>query len=141
MNEMKLLLLRGFSYDMRTVDKTWYNLDYYEITSSSNRASHISVESYKNFLLINLGGKVMLTKIRKVKYMPEYKNPIYKVMLECPEGKELYVKFDYTHKMGKYMPLEVSYDGEQKGAKLAWYTNEIENLTVDCTHVVTESSQ
>ena len=73
----------------------------------------------------------MLTKIRKVKYMPEYKNPIYKVIWECPEGKELYIKFDYTHKMGKYMPLEVSYDGEQKGAKLAWYTSEIENLTVD----------
>ena len=116
---------------MRTVDNIWYNLDCNGVTSSSNRVSHISIESYKNFLLINLGGKVMLTKIRKVKYMPEYKNPIYKVMLECPEGKELYVKFDYTHKMGKYMPLEVSYDGVRKGAKLAWYTNEIENLTVD----------
>ena len=44
-------------------------------------------------------------------------------MLECPEGRALYVKFDYTRKTGKYMPLEVSYDEEQKGAKLAWYTN------------------
>lgn len=116
---------------MCAVVKLWYNLDYSEITSSSNRVLHISVEFYKSFLLINRGGKVMLTKIRKVKYMPEYTNPIYKVILECPEGKELYIKFDYTHKMGKYMPLEVAYDGKKQGAKLAWYTNEIENLTVD----------
>lgn len=109
----------------------WYNLDCSKVASSSNRVSNISIEPCENFLLINLGGKVMLTKIRKVKYMPEYKNPIYKVMLECPEGKELYIKFDYTHKMGKYMPLEVAYDGKKKGAKLAWYTNEIENLTVN----------
>ena len=64
-------------------------------------------------------------------YIPEYKNPIYKVRLECPKGRELCVKFDYKHKMRKYILLEVSYDGEQKGMQLAWYTNEIEILTAE----------
>ena len=70
MIEIELLLLSGVitnSYDMRTVDKIWYNLDCNEDIHSSNRFSYTSVESYKNFLLINLGGKFMLTKIRKVK--------------------------------------------------------------------------
>lgn len=47
----------------------------------------------------------MLTKIKKVKFEPEYKNPNYTVILECPKGNELYIKFDYTHAMKKYMPL------------------------------------
>lgn len=73
----------------------------------------------------------MLTKIKKVKFEPEYKNPNYTVLLECPKGNELYVKFDYTYAMKKYMPLKVEYDGVDKGAKLSWYTNEVENMTVE----------
>lgn len=72
----------------------------------------------------------MLAKIRKVKLEPEYKNPVYKVLLECPEGKELYIKFDYTYVNNSYMPFEVYYNRENKGAKLAWYTKEVENMTV-----------
>lgn len=73
----------------------------------------------------------MLTKIKKVKFEPEYKNPNYSVILETPEGNTLFIKFDYTYKMGKFMPLEVNYNGKAKGAKLAWYTNKVENMTVD----------
>lgn len=73
---------------------------------------------------------LMLSKIRKVKLETEYKNPVYKVKLDCPEGKELYIKFDYTYSFSEFMPLEVNYNGEDKAAKLAWYTNEIENMTV-----------
>ncbi|MED4454427.1 hypothetical protein [Metabacillus fastidiosus] len=72
----------------------------------------------------------MLAKLKKIKYQPEYKNPIYHAVLECPAGNELYIKFDYTFSMGGYIPLAVTYSGEDKGAKLAWYTNEIENMTV-----------
>lgn len=72
----------------------------------------------------------MLAKIKKVKFEPEYKNPLYKVKLECPEGNELYIKFDYTYAVGSYMPLEVAYNGKRKGAKLAWYTTEVEKMTV-----------
>lgn len=50
--------------------------------------------------------------------------------LECPEGKELYIKFDYTYCNQAFMPLEVSYDGNAKDAKLSWYTREMEDLTV-----------
>ena len=50
----------------------------------------------------------MLTKIRKVKFEPERKNPVYKVIMECPNGKELYVKFDYTYATGNFWPLEVN---------------------------------
>lgn len=73
----------------------------------------------------------MQTKIKKVKFEPEYKNPNYSVVLETPEGKQLFVKFDYTYAMKKYIPLQVYYNGRDYGAKLAWYTNEIENMTVD----------
>ncbi|MGG2093490.1 hypothetical protein AB1283_12400 [Bacillus sp. S13(2024)] len=72
----------------------------------------------------------MLAKIRKVKLEKEYKNPTYKVKLECPKGKELRIKFDYTYCNQAFMPLEVSYDGHDKGAKLSWYTREIEDMTV-----------
>ncbi|MGP7817389.1 hypothetical protein [Niallia sp. 01092] len=72
----------------------------------------------------------MLAKIKKVKFQPEYKNPIYKVILACPNGNQLYIKFDYTFAVNAYMPLSVEYNGEEKGAKLAWYTNEVENMTV-----------
>jgi hypothetical protein len=77
------------------------------------------------------GVMIMLTKIKKVKLEPEYKNPVYKVKLESPKGKELYIKFDFTYSMNRYMPLEVHYDGEDKGAKLAWYTNEVEKMNVE----------
>lgn len=73
----------------------------------------------------------MLAKLKKVKYEPEHKNPIYKVILECPEQNKLYIKFDYTYSMKKYMPLKVEYNGIDKGAKLAWYTREVEGMTVD----------
>lgn len=73
----------------------------------------------------------MLTKIKKVKFEPEYKNPLYKVLLECPNGNKLYIKFDYTYSMNNYMPLEVEYKGVNKGAKLAWYTNNVESMTVN----------
>ncbi|HWO97596.1 MAG TPA: hypothetical protein VNM45_14940 [Bacillus sp. (in: firmicutes)] len=73
----------------------------------------------------------MLTKIKKVKFEPEYKNPVYKVLLECPSGNKLFIKFDYTHSMKRYMPLNVEYNGTDKGAKLAWYTSEVENMTVE----------
>ena len=72
----------------------------------------------------------MLAKIKGVKLLPEYKNPVYKVKLECPLGKSLYIKFDYTYSMQGYMPLAVYYDGKNKGAKLAWYTSEVEKMTV-----------
>lgn len=72
----------------------------------------------------------MITKLRKVKFEPEYKNPVYHVLMECPEGKKLYIKFDYTYAMKNFIPLSVSYNGEDKGAKLAWYTNEVEGMSV-----------
>jgi hypothetical protein len=73
----------------------------------------------------------MLTKIRKVKLETENKNPVYRVKLECPKGKELYIKFDYTYASKVFWPREVKYNGEDKGAKLAWYTREVESMTVD----------
>lgn len=73
----------------------------------------------------------LLAKIKKIKLQTEYKNPKYTVLLECPNGDQLFIKFDYTIKMGGYMPLEVECNGVNKGAKLAWYTQEIEKMTVD----------
>lgn len=72
----------------------------------------------------------MQSKILKIKLNTENKNPVYAVKLACPEGKELYIKFDYTYCNEAFMPLEVGYDGHDKGAKLAWYTREIEKMTV-----------
>jgi hypothetical protein len=76
-------------------------------------------------------GKLVITKLKKVKFEPEYKNPVYNVIMECPEGNKLYIKFDYTYAMGNFMPLNVNYNGEDKGAKLAWYTNKVEDMTVE----------
>ncbi|MDD1505805.1 hypothetical protein PVA17_24105 [Lysinibacillus sp. CNPSo 3705] len=73
----------------------------------------------------------MITKIRKVKFEPERKNPMYNVIMECPNGKELYVKFDYTYATEKFWPLKVNYNKKNYGAKLAWYTREVENMTVE----------
>lgn len=73
----------------------------------------------------------MLTKIRKVKFEPEGKNPMYNVIMECPDGKELYVKFDYTYATKNFWPLKVNYNKKNYGAKLAWYTREVENMTVE----------
>ncbi|MFE8701554.1 hypothetical protein ACFYKX_13195 [Cytobacillus sp. FJAT-54145] len=73
----------------------------------------------------------MLAKIKKVKLNTKGKNPIYKVILECPEGKELYIHFDFSLSTNSYWPLEVSYDGEHKDAKLAWYTRDVEHTTVE----------
>ncbi len=73
----------------------------------------------------------MLAKIKKVKLFTEFKNPIYKVLLECPEGDKLYIKFDYTHSKKKYLPLKVEYNGINKGTKLAWYTSDQEKMSVN----------
>lgn len=73
----------------------------------------------------------MISKIRKVKFNKEGKNPAYKVILESPEGKELYTQFDYILETQSYSLLKVKYDGLDKDAKLAWYTNDVEKLTVD----------
>ncbi|MCD8510861.1 MAG: hypothetical protein LRY73_14035 [Bacillus sp. (in: Bacteria)] len=73
----------------------------------------------------------MLAKIKKAELNIDRKNPVYKASLECPKGKELYVHFDYAYKTKNYFPLEVIYDGKHKGAKLAWYTNDVEYTTVD----------
>ncbi|RFU70440.1 hypothetical protein D0469_07595 [Peribacillus saganii] len=74
----------------------------------------------------------MLSKIKGTKYMPEYAHPRYKVKLETPEGKDLIILFDYTESslMKGFMPLKVKYDGQNKGAQLAWYTQEVEKMTV-----------
>lgn len=72
----------------------------------------------------------MLAKIKKVKLEPEGKNPQYTALLECPLGNELYVKFDYTYASKAYRPLEVAYQKKRKGARLAWYTNKVENMTI-----------
>lgn len=72
----------------------------------------------------------MLTKIKKVKLETDNKNPLYQALLECPEGNELFIRFDYTYVNQAFMPLEVYYKGKSKGAKLAWYTSEIEGVTV-----------
>jgi hypothetical protein len=45
----------------------------------------------------------MLAKIKKVKLESKYKNPKYKVLLECSEGNKLFIIFDYTYSMKKYM--------------------------------------
>lgn len=73
----------------------------------------------------------MLAKLKKVKFNSEGKNPVYKAILECPEGKELYIHFDYSLTKKNYWPLEVSYNGVHQGTKLAWYTRDIEKTTVD----------
>jgi hypothetical protein len=72
----------------------------------------------------------MLTKIRKVKLETVNKNPVYQVKLECPKGNELFIKFDYTYVSKVFWPREVYYNGENKGAKLAWYTRKVEGMTV-----------
>ncbi|BCB05130.1 hypothetical protein [Bacillus sp. KH172YL63] len=72
----------------------------------------------------------MLGKIKGVKLLAEYKNPVYKVKVECPDGSILLIKFDYTYVNESYMPMEVYHDGVHKGARLAWYTNKIEKMTV-----------
>lgn len=73
----------------------------------------------------------MQAKIIKAKLDNDGKNPVYKVVLVCPEGKQLYIHFDYSYTTKNYWPLELYYDGKYKGAKLAWFTNEVENTTVD----------
>ncbi|MCA1053985.1 hypothetical protein LCM10_03215 [Rossellomorea aquimaris] len=72
----------------------------------------------------------MLAKMIGVKLLTEYKNPNYKVKLQCPDGSELFIRFDYTYRTGSYMPLEVHHDGASQGARLSWYTSEVENMTV-----------
>lgn len=72
----------------------------------------------------------MLSKIKKVKLNTEGKNPVYKVIMECPKGKELYIHFDYTYATNTYWPLEVNYNSQYKDAKLAWFTREVEHMTV-----------
>ncbi|WP_341299402.1 hypothetical protein MHB44_12375 [Lysinibacillus sp. FSL H8-0500] len=72
----------------------------------------------------------MLTKIKKVKLEQARKKPLYQVVMECPDGKQLYVKFDYTYATQNFWPLKVNYNRKNYGAKLAWYTNEVENMTV-----------
>ncbi|MDQ0257837.1 hypothetical protein J2S74_005300 [Evansella vedderi] len=66
-----------------------------------------------------------------MKFNTDGKNPVYKAILECPKGKQLFVHFDYSYTTKNYWPLEVIYDGKSKGAKLAWYTKDVENTTVD----------
>lgn len=73
----------------------------------------------------------MLARLKAVKLLPEYKNPNYKAKLECPDGSELYIRFDYTYSKKGYMPLKVYHNGVFKGAQLAWYTSEVEKMTVD----------
>ncbi|WP_456273323.1 hypothetical protein [Bacillus sp. AK031] len=73
----------------------------------------------------------MLGKIKGVKLLSEYKNPNYKVKLECPDGSVLLIRFDYTYSTKSFMPLEVYHNGVHKGAKLAWYTSEVEKMTVE----------
>ncbi len=73
----------------------------------------------------------MLAKIKGVKLLTEYKNPNYKVKLECADGSVLLIKFDYTYITKSYMPLEVYHNGVSKGAKLAWYTSGIEKMKVN----------
>ncbi|MGE7915937.1 hypothetical protein [Lysinibacillus xylanilyticus] len=72
----------------------------------------------------------MLAKIKGVKLLTEYKNPNYKVKLECEDGSVLLIRFDYTYATKNYMPLEVYHNGVSKGAKLAWYTRDFEKMTV-----------
>ncbi|MDA1741778.1 hypothetical protein [Bacillus sp. II_CA] len=72
----------------------------------------------------------MRSNFLKAKLKKEYKNPVYEVTLVCPEGKKLDIKFDYTYPYKSFMHLKVSYDGHDKGAKLAWYTKEVEDMTV-----------
>jgi hypothetical protein len=59
------------------------------------------------------------------------KNPVYKVILECPQEKQLCIHFDYSFTTKNYWPLEVIYDGKRKGEKLAWYTKNVEKTTVE----------
>ncbi|MFC5466055.1 hypothetical protein [Lederbergia graminis] len=73
----------------------------------------------------------MRSRIRKVNLNTNGKNPVYKVILECPNAKELYIHFDYSRTTKTYWPLEVSYDGQHKDAKLAWYTRDVEQMTVN----------
>jgi hypothetical protein len=82
--------------------------------------------------MIKLGGVSMLSKIKGVKYKPEFKHPRYKVKLESPQGKFLLIEFDNTRDSSRegYKPLKVKYDGEDKGVKLSWYTKEVEDMTV-----------
>ncbi|UQW96185.1 hypothetical protein M2M59_09165 [Rummeliibacillus sp. G93] len=72
----------------------------------------------------------MLTKIKKVKFQPEFKNPVYEVILDCPEENKLYIKFDYKYKNKTFMPSRVNYNKQDKGVKLAWYTQKVEKMTV-----------
>ena len=72
----------------------------------------------------------MLTKIKKVKFQPEFKNPVYEVILDCPKENKLYIKFDYTYKKEAFIPSRVNYNKEDKGSRLAWYTQKVENMTV-----------
>ncbi|AST91255.1 hypothetical protein O1A01_10790 [Sutcliffiella sp. NC1] len=72
----------------------------------------------------------MLAKLKKVKFDKSGKNPNYKALLLCPEGKQLYIRFDYTYATKTYWPLEVNYAGKAMDAKLAWYSRKVEKTTV-----------
>lgn len=72
----------------------------------------------------------MLTKIKKVKFQPEFKDPVYEVILDCPKENKLYIKFDYKYKNQTFKPSLVNYNKENKGTKLAWYTQKVEKMTV-----------
>ena len=72
----------------------------------------------------------MLARIKKGELNIMGKNPIYKVLLECPDKKELYIHFDFSLSKNTFFPLQVIYDGIHKDAKLAWYTREVEKMTV-----------
>lgn len=72
----------------------------------------------------------MRAKLKKAALNIEGKNLNYNVVLESPAGKALLIQFNFVRALKTYFPLEVTYDGNDKGSMLAWYTRGVEDMAV-----------
>lgn len=72
----------------------------------------------------------MRATLKEVKWNTEGTFSSYQAILESPGGKELIIHFKYLRALQAYLPLKVNYDGQDKRAKLAWYSSDIEKMSV-----------
>ena len=73
----------------------------------------------------------MLAKLKKVKLDELSRRPMYKALLECPEGKKLYIRFEYNYATKTFGTQEVTYAGKSMDNRLAWYSRKVEKMTIN----------
>jgi hypothetical protein len=71
----------------------------------------------------------MLAQIKKMSLDKNRRNPHYRVLLQCPDGSELFIHFNYTYRSKTYWSRDVYYNNVHKKSQLAWYTQSVEEMT------------